>query len=63
MSKRILGGEFKEGDHVKVMLGEQGLEFMAVARPNSDDEITDRSEPDQTDEGFAKEPEAATAGD
>ena len=63
MSKRILGGEFKEGDHVKVILGEDGLEFTAVDRPNSDDEIADRSEPDQTDAGSAKEPEGATAGD
>ena len=63
MSKRILGGEFKEGDHVKVVLGEQGLEFKAVDRSNSDDEIADGSEPNQTEEGLMKEPEAATAGD
>jgi ATP-dependent Clp protease ATP-binding subunit ClpC len=63
MSKRILGGEFKEGDHVKVSLGEEGLEFTAVDRPSSDDEIADGSEADQPDEGSAKEPEVATAGD
>lgn len=41
---------------MKVILGEEGLEFTAVDRPNSDDEIADGSEPDQTDEGLAMEP-------
>ena len=64
MSKRILGGEFKEGDHVKISLGEEGLEFTAAERPSSDDEEpTDASASDQADEGSTKAPEAATAGD
>jgi hypothetical protein len=63
MSKRILGGEFKEGDHVKISLGDEGLEFTAVERPSSDDEVAEGSEADQADEESAKKPEAATAGD
>jgi hypothetical protein len=62
MSKRILSGEFSEGDHVKVSLGEDGLKFAAVERPVSDDdEISEVSE--ATNQDSASEPEAAVAGD
>ncbi len=62
MSKRILSGEFSEGDHVKVSLGEDGLKFATVERPVSDDdEISEVSE--ATNQDSASEPEAAVAGD
>ncbi|MDP6823925.1 MAG: AAA family ATPase [Dehalococcoidia bacterium] len=61
LSKRILGGEFGEGDRVHASLGDDGLEFTAVDRPGSDeDEVTDAG---PTNDESAKEPEAATAGD
>ncbi|MBT4513604.1 MAG: AAA domain-containing protein [Chloroflexi bacterium] len=60
LSKRILGGEFVEGDHVRVSLGDDGLEFTAVARSTTDE--AEKSEATVEVES-SREPEAATAGD
>ncbi len=61
LSRRILGGEFGEGDHVQASLGEDGLEFTAVDRPGPADDHVAGAEP--ADDESAKEPETATAGD
>ncbi|MBT4073420.1 MAG: AAA domain-containing protein, partial [Chloroflexi bacterium] len=60
LSKRILGGEFVEGDHVRVSLGDDGLEFTAVVRSTTDED--EKSEATVEVES-SREPEAATAGD
>ena len=57
LSKRILAGEFNDGDHVKASFGEEGLEFTAVERPEPDNgerspaaEADDRSPRDEADD-------------
>jgi ATP-dependent Clp protease ATP-binding subunit ClpC len=64
MSKRILGGEFSEGDHVKLSLGDGGLEFTAAdAEDLDDDEALDALDIELDEQESEKEPEPATAGD
>ncbi|MCH7906429.1 MAG: AAA family ATPase, partial [Chloroflexi bacterium] len=57
LSKRILAGEFNDGDHVKASFGDEGLEFTAVERPEPDNgerspaaEADDRSPRDEADD-------------
>ena len=59
LSKRILSGEFGEGDHVSVKLGDDGLEFTAVERSTPDEDEQEAA----VNDGSSREPEAATAGD
>jgi ATP-dependent Clp protease ATP-binding subunit ClpC len=64
MSKRIITGEFSEGDHVKVSLGDDGLEFIAADSSELGiDEALDVLDIGAGEPEPEREPEPATAGD
>ena len=59
LSKRILAGEFVEGDHVRVELGDEGLKFTAVDANNLEQDEQETVINDQS----TVESEVASVGD